>query len=206
MAALACGALLAAYRERTQAWPQWMQLSWMPLAAAASVALLLRPDPITPVFDWFIWIGSEVFPLVPLVMLVGGASLGFRSAFGQLLEASPMAATGRISYGIYLFHPIILSLIVKAQAWIPVNVSQQGFGRLIIGSSATLVLAAISWRLFEKPLNGFKRHFPYVAHNNLPATTAGEAWEPRRDAKIYETALSRRDIHDGDAVQTSDLQ
>ena len=207
MDALACGALLAVYRERTQAWPQWMRLSWMPLMAAASVALWLRPDPIAPVLDWFIWIGSEVFPLVPLVMLVGAASLGFRSGFGQLLESAPMAATGRISYGIYLFHPIILSLIVKAQAWIPVNVSQQGFGRLIIGSAATLAVAAISWRLFEKPLNGFKRHFPYVARNNLPVAAAGEPWEPWRGAKIYETTLSRRDTHDpGEAVQASDLQ
>ncbi|KAA1183580.1 acyltransferase [Rhizobium tropici] len=207
MDALAGGALLAAYRERTQAWPRWMRRGWMPLVAAAAVALSLRPDPITPVLDWFIWIGAEVFPLVPLAMLVGGASSGFRSVFGQVLESPPMAATGRVSYGIYLFHPIVLSLIIKAQALIPVNVSEQGFGRLIVGSVATLALASISWRLFEKPLNGLKRHFPYVDRIHPPAAVIGEPWERRTDAKIYQTALSRRDAHDhGDAVQTSDLQ
>ncbi|RAX41117.1 acyltransferase family protein [Rhizobium tropici] len=207
MDALAIGALLAVYRERTRAWPQWMRLGWMPLVAAATVALWLRPDPTTPVLDWCIWIGSEVFPLVPLVMLVGGASSGFRSGFGPLLESSPMAATGRVSYGIYLFHPIVLSLIIKAQAWIPVNVSEQGFGRLIVGSVATLALASISWRLFEKPLNGLKRYFPYVDRSHPPAAAIGEPREARRGAKIYQTALYRRGDHDrDDAVQTSDLQ
>lgn len=205
MDALAGGALLAAYRQRTQAWPQWMRMSWIPLAAAATVALWLRPDPITPILDWVIWIGSEVFPLVPLVMLVGCSSSGFRSPFGRLLELSPITAVGRISYGLYLFHPIVLSLIVKAQSWIPVSVSEQGFGRLIVGSVATLALASISWSVFEKPLNNLKRYFPYVARSHpslAPSTaTAGEPREQRHGAKAFETALYR-----GDAVQTSDLQ
>ncbi|MBB4569283.1 acyltransferase family protein [Rhizobium leucaenae] len=211
MDALAGGALLAAYRERTQGWPQWMRQSWMPLAAAAAVALWLRPDPITPTLDWVIWIGSEVFPLVPLVMLVGCGASGFRSLFGRLLESPPIAATGRISYGIYLFHPIVLSLIVKAQTWIPVNVSEQGLGRLIVGSVATLMLASISWLVFEKPLNNLKRYFPYAARGHQPAVPsiaiASEPGEHGHGSKAYNTALSHRNEGiRGGAVQTSDLQ
>lgn len=211
MDALAAGALLAAYRGRTQAWPQWMRLSWMPLAAAAAGALWLRPDPTTPILDWVIWIGSEVFPLVPLVMLVGNASSGFRSPIGRLLALPPITAIGRISYGLYLFHPIVLALIVKAQPWIPVNVSEQGAGRFVVGTVTTLLLASVSWLIFEKPLNSLKRYFPYIARGHQPPTPsiaiAGEPWEHRHGAKAYEPALYRRDPGNrGDAVQTSDFQ
>jgi peptidoglycan/LPS O-acetylase OafA/YrhL len=148
---------------------------------------------------------------VPLVMLVGCGASGFRSLFGRLLESPPIAATGRISYGIYLFHPIVLSLIVKAQTWIPVNVSEQGLGRLIVGSVATLMLASISWLVFEKPLNNLKRYFPYAARSHQPAVPsiaiASEPREHGHGSKAYDTALSHRnESNRGGAVQTSDLQ
>ncbi|WP_047464418.1 acyltransferase [Rhizobium rhizogenes] len=162
MDALAAGALLAAYRGRTEAWPQWMRVSWMPLTVVAVIALWLRSEPMTPLLDWAVWIGSEVFPLVPMVMLVGYCSSGLGGPLGRLLELPPIMAVGRISYGIYLFHPIVLSLIVKAQPWIPMNVSEQGPARFVIGSTATLILASVSWAFLEKPLNSLKRYFPYV--------------------------------------------
>ncbi|HTH95855.1 MAG TPA: hypothetical protein VL574_00480, partial [Stellaceae bacterium] len=62
----------------------------------------------------------------------------------------------------YLYHPILLSLAVKSQPWIPLNVSQQGPGRFLVASTATIVVASISWMAFERPLNSLKRHFPYV--------------------------------------------
>jgi peptidoglycan/LPS O-acetylase OafA/YrhL len=179
MDALATGALLAAYRGRTDAWPRWMQLSWMPLAAAAAIALWLKSVPMTPQLDWMAWIGAEVFPLVPLVMLVGCCSSGLKGPFGRMLELQPIMAIGRISYGIYLFHPIVLSLIVKAQPWIPMNVSEQGPARFVIGSMATLIIASISWAIFEKPLNNLKRYFPYVvSKDHAPTPSSATADGP----------------------------
>ncbi|MEZ2218639.1 acyltransferase family protein [Rhizobium sp. RCC_161_2] len=185
MDALAAGALLAAYRGRTDAWPQWMRLSWMPLTVAAVITLWLRSEPTTPLLDWTVWIGSEVFPLVPLVMLVGCCSSGLGGPIGRLLELPPIMTIGRISYGIYLFHPIVLSLIVKAQPWIPVNVSEQGPARFVIGSTATLILASISWAFFEKPLNSLKRYFPYVvSKNHVPAPSSATVGGPDLQSPI----------------------
>ncbi|TIM79999.1 MAG: acyltransferase, partial [Mesorhizobium sp.] len=61
------------------------------------------------------------------------------------------------------YHPIVLSLAVMSQPWIPLNVSEQGPGRFLVAGAATIIVASVSWLLFEKPLNSLKRYFPYVA-------------------------------------------
>ena len=90
----------------------------------------------------------------------------------RLLEFRPLVALGGISYGMYLYHPIVLALAVRAQPWIPVNVSEQGVGRFLIATIGTLLVAALSWLVFERPINAFKRYFPYVARKDLVARTA----------------------------------
>jgi peptidoglycan/LPS O-acetylase OafA/YrhL len=162
MDALASGALLAAWRSRTALSPRWMRMSWVPLAAAFLILLWLRPMPVPVTQDWARWIGLEVLPLVPLVMIVGYCSAGLSGYLGRLAECPPLTALGRISYGVYLFHAIVLALTVKAQPWIPINVSEQGFGRFLITGAGTLMLASISWLVLEKRINALKSYFPYV--------------------------------------------
>ncbi|UWU17195.1 acyltransferase (plasmid) [Rhizobium sullae] len=191
MDALVAGALLAVYRSSTEAWPQWIRLSWAPLTAAAVILLWLRSISMTPALEWLTWIGSEVSPLVPLVMLVGCCSAGLRGAFGRLLELPPVVAVGRVSYGVYLFHPIVLSLIVKAQPFIPVNVSEQGPWRFMIGTTATLLVASISWLAFEKPLNQFKRYFPYVRAGRV-ASLPSSMKPSEAGGREYDTSAYRR--------------
>jgi peptidoglycan/LPS O-acetylase OafA/YrhL len=186
MDALVGGALLAVYRRRTEVWPQWIRLSWAPLTVASIICLWLRSVPMTPALNWLAWIGLELDPLVPLVMLVGCCSSGLQGTFGRVLELPPIVAIGRVSYGVYLFHPIVLSLIVKAQPWIPVNVSEQGPARFVVGTLATLTVASMSWLAVEKPLHQLKRHFPYVTSNPQaritpavePSEVRGPKYEP----------------------------
>jgi len=162
MDALACGALLAAWRSKTALPPRWMRMSWVPLAAAFLILLWFRPTPVPMTLDWARWIGLEVLPLVPLAMIVSYCSAGLGGYVGRLVESPPLTALGRISYGVYLFHAIVLALIVKAQPWIPINVSEQGFGRFLIAGAGTLMLASISWLVLEKRINALKDFFPYV--------------------------------------------
>jgi peptidoglycan/LPS O-acetylase OafA/YrhL len=198
MDALAAGGLLAVHRSKGDGWPQWAQRSWIPLLAASLILLWLRPVPKGPVVDWLAWIALEVFPLVPLTMLVGSCSRGIGGYFGRLIESAPMTALGRISYGVYLYHAIVLALVVEAQSWIPVNVSEQGPGRFFIASAGTLVVASISWIAFEKPLNALKRHFPYIRPGN-DAAAAG-----RRDDEL--AAYLRPPVERSKAFQTSEVQ
>ena len=162
MDALAVGALLAARPSWRVAWPRWAELSWIPLSIASFALVWLKPVPMTPVIAWLAWIGLEVVPLLPLAMLVGSCSKGIGGIAGRVVALSPVAALGRISYGVYLFHAVVLAVVVQAQPFIPVNVTDQGVGRFVVAGALTLMLASASWILFEKPLNGLKRHFPYV--------------------------------------------
>ncbi|ESW84613.1 MULTISPECIES: acyltransferase [unclassified Mesorhizobium] len=173
MDALASGALLAAYRSRTAGLPQWLRNGWPGLAAAFFVLQWFAPAPANPVQEWGLWLLLQILPLVPLVVIVASCSTGVGGYIGKLLELPPLLGLGRISYGVYLYHPIVLALVVKSQPWIPLNVSEQGPGRFLVAGTATLMLASVSWLLFEKPLNSLKRHFPYVARKGRGAIPAG---------------------------------
>ncbi len=198
--ALVAGALLAVYRRKTEAcplWigPRWIGLSVVPLTIVSITVLWLKSVPMTPTLEWVTWIGGEVFPLIPLVMLVGCCSSGMQGAFGRMLERPTNTAIGRMSYGVYLFHPVVLSLVVKAQSWIPVNVSEQGPGRFVVATAATLMLASISWLAFERPLNQLKRYFPYVssARPSTPSSPPSIAGERGYEASTYRPSYANPD-------------
>ncbi|WFP61742.1 acyltransferase [Mesorhizobium sp. WSM4904] len=165
MDALACGALLAARRARGADIPHWMRLSWPALAAVFLLVVWSDPGPASSTWEWPRWVLVQVLPLAPLAAIVAACSNGLGGRLGRLAELPPLLALGRISYGVYLYHPILLAYAVKAQPWIPLNVSEQGPGRFLVAGAATLIAASLSWTFFEKPLNGLKHYFPYVARS-----------------------------------------
>ena len=176
MDALACGALLATRATRGATLPQWMQRGWPAFAAAFLAIQWFIPAPADPMLEWVHWLLLQVLPLVPLVAIVAACSAGLGGILGKLAELPPLLVLGRISYGVYLYHPILLAYAVKAQPWIPLNVSEQGPGRFLVAGTATIVLASISWQVFEKPLNGLKRHFPYVARRATHERASEAGW------------------------------
>ena len=103
------------------------------------------------------------------------ASTGFRGPIGKLLELKPLIYLGTISYGIYVYHnfiptlmlenwhlPTIADLLHRPSAW-PLD-------SLLKGAIAISV-AALSWHFFERPINNLKRYFKYEG-NRAPKKVA----------------------------------
>jgi peptidoglycan/LPS O-acetylase OafA/YrhL len=97
------------------------------------------------------------------VWLIDRAAGGFRGAFGALLENRALVYLGRISYGLYLIHPP--ALLVVERAWSLAGFTSAYPPNALVGIGApiavTIVLASLSWRFYEGPINRLKRYVPY---------------------------------------------
>jgi peptidoglycan/LPS O-acetylase OafA/YrhL len=100
--------------------------------------------------------------------LVLQASRGFHGATGWLLTWRPITYLGQISYGIYLFHNIMLPLI-QLKVMPRLGLTSEGVIPVVAAVVASVIIAALSFHLFERPLSELKRFFPYRAR---PQATA----------------------------------
>jgi peptidoglycan/LPS O-acetylase OafA/YrhL len=108
---------------------------------------------------------------VAFVMSIGHSLLAFGTAFAirgtldarsgvaQLLASRPMQGIGRVSYGLYLYHPMAMAVTGTVLAKLGLTLSAltghemaDGFAQLIIVSVAALGVAAVSHRWYEQPL------------------------------------------------------
>jgi peptidoglycan/LPS O-acetylase OafA/YrhL len=87
--------------------------------------------------------------------------------FSKFLALAPIAYIGRISYGMYLFHPFILS-IARHALGISTGLAAQAATRklFIIDFPITIVMAFLSFRFIESPALGWgKRKVQALALN-----------------------------------------
>ena len=87
---------------------------------------------------------------------------------------------GRISYGLYVYHPFvgagILALLFRAGRMMPGPWPL----RFAVYGLCTIVVATASWYLIERPIQGLKRHFKYAP--------AAETGQPRTAAELAPAA------------------
>ncbi len=108
--------------------------------------------------------------------VVYACSIGVRGVPGQLLQLPPILYLGRISYGIYVLHLFVPAALQKLAADFGVSYPTNHVLLSVVYTTITIVLASLSWRFFEKPINDLKRHFPYV--EKLDAKSSERATEP----------------------------
>jgi peptidoglycan/LPS O-acetylase OafA/YrhL len=120
-------------------------------------------------------IGVTVGPFGEALMfcwLIDRAARGFGGAGGRILEFGPLVYLGTITYGIYIFHnlvPVVFDAIAGA---LGVSYSDQGFPNFVVTGVTTIAIAALSWHVFEAPINRLKRYFPMPRRAERAAQTA----------------------------------
>ncbi len=104
--------------------------------------------------------------------LVSAASRGFRGRSGMLLEWKPLVYCGKIAYGIYVYHlfmpGLLASIFIRFNAIYP----EKGWLNFSLGTAATLIVASLSWYLFEQPINNLKRYFSYKPRSDASVPLA----------------------------------
>jgi peptidoglycan/LPS O-acetylase OafA/YrhL len=159
---LGMGALLAilSQMDSTRArLHRWLNRFALPVGAVGVIVLLASHYYGGPATNFVL---GETFLALVLCWLVGSASRGFTGTAGRLLEWKPFSYLGKISYGIYALHAFVPLLLI----WIGHRFGREYYGaprlvNFVIVSTVTISLAALSWKLFEGPINNLKRYFPY---------------------------------------------
>lgn len=108
-------------------------------------------------------IGQEVMAFASVSMIMGQIVSG-KKIFN--LETRLFDFTGKISYGIYIVHPLVIFLLSYCFKYIDVNMIAKYF---LVYSSAvifTILIAWLSYRYYETPFLKLKRRFMIVKSSN----------------------------------------
>ncbi len=151
--ALGIGALLAAAGAHRHRFERLGLRLGSVLWVALVLAHLLHPIPRVEL------VYSRTIVAFFSVGLVAGAARGLGGLFGRFLQAGPIVYIGTISYGLYLYHnltPRFLPHVLSRLGFAPV-----GWLYVAVLIAGTIAVATLSWFLYEYPINGLKRFFPY---------------------------------------------
>lgn len=123
----------------------------------------LGPDSPTFVSSWLRT--HYVFNSALAAFFGGGVALVVGGAVPTILEIPAVRHVGKISYGIYAFHPPAIWFVgVLASAWFGEETSAFG-SAVLVGAQliATYAAAAVSWRFLEGPFLRLKERLAPVA-------------------------------------------
>jgi peptidoglycan/LPS O-acetylase OafA/YrhL len=119
-----------------------------------------RPIFLGLTLGWQFWV---IFGDLALALffcwLINVASKGFKGLVGAVLESRPIVYLGRISYGLYVYHPFMPAILIVVLAWVGLEVRESGPLLFVLSTILTVLVASLSWHLMEKPINDLKRHF-----------------------------------------------
>jgi peptidoglycan/LPS O-acetylase OafA/YrhL len=122
-------------------------------------------------------IGTAVFMRVSFNVLsfwlLGWAVVfKYRGIAKRFLEFKPIVFLGRISYGMYLYHLFVPSLVAKILAHLGMELfTPRGFlgyaVLFLLYSVITIIISICSWYIVEQPLNSLKKYFTYSKRPEL---------------------------------------
>lgn len=109
-----------------------------------------------------------------LMMLV--ITVSQNSFLRRLAESRPATYLGKISYGIYVYHILLMNVFVLIAKSVVGMVTDNPFviwvGCVLFSAALAVAAAAISWSLFERPVLRLKERFAYSFSDAAPAPVA----------------------------------
>ena len=92
--------------------------------------------------------------------IICAASNGIGGLVGRLLEWKLFGYIGKISYGIYVYHPVmpVLSSLILVKTT-GLALTEKSLPVSTLAVLLTLCIASLSWHFLEKLINNLKRYF-----------------------------------------------
>jgi peptidoglycan/LPS O-acetylase OafA/YrhL len=161
--ALGTGALLtlAMRHERASSWLERLLVG--PALVAVTIGWVTSAwwhPALAPILGFATNVLRDGVELWMFAGLIFGATRGVRGVLAPVANWQPLAYLGRISYGVYVYHPLMLPVAAAMLAGAGLEANDDfAPGQAAVALVLTLGVAAASWHLFEKPLNDLKRYF-----------------------------------------------
>lgn len=107
------------------------------------------------------------FALLSFFIILRASENRFKGIFKIILENRFITYSGKISYGLYVFHLFIPTLFYYIAPRIGLSISNK-YTFFIAAYLLTFLVAHISWRFIELPINKMKNRVPYIksVHNS----------------------------------------
>lgn len=107
---------------------------------------------------------KESAQTLALIAIVYLCASGMNNPAGSFLASAPMVYLGKISYGLYILHNFIpyVSSLVLGKFGISPMATFGPYGLFAINLVILIIIASLSWYLFESKINTFKKYFPYL--------------------------------------------
>jgi peptidoglycan/LPS O-acetylase OafA/YrhL len=119
---------------------------WLSPAAAVGMAVTVALAVLRPNVQ-FVDTGMMTIGYSALDWAFAGLVLTAATTRSAILEWAPLRAAGRYSYGLYVFHPLVMWWIVRDVPWL-----EHSEPRFVVGAAVGSIIAAwLSYRLYELP-------------------------------------------------------
>ncbi len=148
---IAMGALIALR-------PKWLKYGWLA----------------TPWAVWQLRYGNFEWIYLALALSFGGLVTYAVTHGSAFLRWSPLRFIGKVSYGLYIFHPIVFSIFWGTPLyWAAAHWPHTHLIRMVGQVLLPIPFAALSWYAFEQPILKLKKYFE--ADDAKPAPVAPPA-------------------------------
>ncbi len=164
---LGLGALLAFYRiSRRDMFDQLAGSAWY-LCAGLGLLAVMVALPLTGRTSRLSVLTNMVVPPLFFAWLIHKSAVGFTGLTGRVLEAKPLQYCGKISYGIYIYHPFVAVLTMKSFQQMGVSMPQNMMFQFVLLTSLTLLVSSTSWFIFERHFINLKNRFNYQTSHEV---------------------------------------